>query len=74
MWTGKTQMDGATGIAGHVEVVATSANRTRILLDDVQDFVPPLRIEVVKNNFPHAAAYICQAETVAAALAIMIHR
>ena len=37
-------------------------------------FMPTLGIEVVENDLPDSAAHICDAETVATALAVMIDR
>ena len=57
-----SQSDGAARIAGNVKVVSTSTHRPRygaqlrVFIIDI--FVPALRIEVVDDKLPHAAAHI----------------
>src|SRR6266567_4553566 len=64
-----SQPNGTAGIAGHIEVVPTTAHGAGhgsllgVLVVDL--FVPAFRIEVIDDELPHPAAHVGQAEAVA---------
>ena len=68
----QSQPDGTSSVTGNIEIVAATTDGTRIGSDDVQILVPTLRIEVVQNDFPNAAAHVRQAEAVTAFFSVMI--
>src|SRR5262245_20380418 len=70
----QSEANRTSSVAGNIEVIAAAADRSRILRDDMQRFMPTLGIEVVENDLPYSTAHICDAETVATSLAVMIDR
>ena len=56
--TEEPKTDGATSVAGHVEVVAAPADRMRVIGDEKGLLVRALRIEVIEDNFPNSTTHV----------------